>query len=144
MTETKSHPDIRAYMIRAIRDWSIDCGYTPHLEIDYIEGEVIAPKSYIVDGKMVFNISAKATVDFKVDNEGVSFKARFGGIIRDVYVPLSAVFHVYARENNIGAYFADKPMPEEGLPLTSAPIPPKGKPHLKLVKNDEEQKPPKS
>jgi stringent starvation protein B len=40
-----------------------------------------------------------------MSNETITFSARFGGVSRDIYVPLNAVMGIYARENGQGLFF---------------------------------------
>ena len=40
-----------------------------------------------------------------MDNDAISFSARFGGVAKDIYVPIRAVLGLYARENGQGLFF---------------------------------------
>ena len=40
-----------------------------------------------------------------MSNDAITFSARFGGVSRDIYVPLNAVIGIYARENGQGLFF---------------------------------------
>jgi stringent starvation protein B len=67
-----------------------------------------------------------ATSALKLGNEFIEFKARFGGVARDIQVPISRVLAIYARENGQGMAFPVAPTAEggtrvEGTPLTSVP-----------------------
>ncbi|MEA7538880.1 ClpXP protease specificity-enhancing factor SspB, partial [Salmonella enterica subsp. enterica serovar Virginia] len=42
---------------------------------------------------------------FLMSNDEVRFNARFGGVPRQVSVPLAAVLAIYARENGAGTMF---------------------------------------
>jgi stringent starvation protein B len=53
----------------------------------------------------VLNVSSLATNRLSIDNEQISFQARFGGVPREVYVPIARVIAVYARENGQGMAF---------------------------------------
>src|SRR5262249_27458439 len=57
------------------------------------------------NGEIVLNVSALATNRLKIGNEAVEFQARFGGVPRDVYVPVNRVVAIYARENGQGMAF---------------------------------------
>ena len=63
------------------------------------------PQEHVKAGKIVLNIAAQATVRRDLANEHVSFGARFGGVAREVWVPMAAVLAVYARENGQGMTF---------------------------------------
>ena len=53
---------------------------------------------YARDGQIVLNIAPRAVGNLELANDEVRFNARFGGIPRQVSVPLAAVLAIYARE----------------------------------------------
>ena len=95
----------RPYLIRAIHQWICDNGLTTHLVVDagYPGAEV--PQEFVRDGQIVLNISPSAVQALQVNNDLLSFSARFGGRPTDVFVPVSAVMGIYARENGQGMVF---------------------------------------
>ncbi|MBL6696730.1 MAG: ClpXP protease specificity-enhancing factor [Proteobacteria bacterium] len=120
----------RPYIIRAIYEWIVDNGCTPHLLVDVeIEG-VDVPQAYVSDGQIVLNISPTAVVGLDMGNETVAFNGRFGGVATDITVPVRAILGIYARENGQGMVFDTAEEPD--VP----PDPPagKGRPSLKVVK----------
>ena len=120
----------RPYIIRAIYEWIVDNGCTPHLLVDVdIEG-VDVPQAYVSDGQIVLNISPTAVVGLDMGNETVAFNGRFGGVATDIIVPVRAILGIYARENGQGMVFDTAEEPD--VP----PDPPagKGRPSLKVVK----------
>ena len=120
----------RPYIIRAIYEWIVDNGCTPHLLVDVdIEG-VDVPQAYVSDGQIVLNISPTAVVGLDMGNETVAFNGRFGGVATDITVPVRAILCIYARENGQGMVFDTAEEPD--VP----PDPPagKGRPSLKVVK----------
>lgn len=141
----------RPYLIRAIYDWIVDNSLTPYLLADARQPEVVVPPGAEQDGKVVLNLSPTAIRDLELGNEYVMFNARFGGVAREVIVPVNAVLAVYAHENGQGMLF---PQDEKGAisedppekPDTAdqgadndppkPPQPPKGgkRPSLKVVK----------
>jgi stringent starvation protein B len=52
-------------------------------------------------GKL-FSILPRAVGNLELANDEVRFNARFGGVPRNVSVPMAAVLAVYARENGAG------------------------------------------
>ncbi|MEE4331392.1 MAG: ClpXP protease specificity-enhancing factor, partial [Wenzhouxiangella sp.] len=92
----------RPYLLRAMVDWIVDSGCTPHLLIDADDPDLQVPDVARKDGKVVLNISPLAVRDFLMDDGLVTFVARFGGVSRSVSVPIAAVQAVYARENGRG------------------------------------------
>lgn len=123
----------RPYLIRAIWQWITDNGLTPYILVDAGAEQVQIPRQFVEDGRIVLNISASAVLDLNMENEFVSFNARFGGAAMDVFVPVSSVLGIYAKENGKGMLFPEseaEPTPPE--PETPAPGP--TRPSLKLVK----------
>jgi len=56
----------------------------------------------------VLNVSPQAVRDLIMDNELVTFVARFSGVSRAISVPMVAVQAVYARENGRGMMFPEE------------------------------------
>ena len=100
MAEVSTKP----YLIRAIYDWCTDSGFTPHVAVA-VDQTVRVPAEFVSNGEIVLNVSALATSRLLIDNEAISFQARFGGVAREVYVPMAQVIAVYARENGQGMAF---------------------------------------
>jgi stringent starvation protein B len=100
MAEVSTKP----YLIRALYDWCTDCGFTPYIAVA-VDESVRVPVEFVNNGEIVLNVSALATSRLLIDNEAISFQARFGGAPREVYVPMGRVIAVYARENGQGMAF---------------------------------------
>ena len=92
----------RPYLLRALNEWIADNGMTPHLLVDATQAGVQVPASAVKEGKVVLNIAERAVVRRMIDNDAVSFTARFGGVSQPVYVPISAVLATYSRETGQG------------------------------------------
>ena len=92
----------RPYLLRALNEWIADNGMTPHLLVDATQAGVQVPTSAVKEGKVVLNIAERAVVRLMIDNDAVSFTARFGGVSQPVYVPISAVLAIYSREAGQG------------------------------------------
>lgn len=125
----------RPYLVRAINDWIVDSGLTPHLLVSADFPGLDVPASSIQDGRVVLNISPSAVRDLLIDDAMVTFVARFGGVSRAVTVPIAAVEAVYARENGRGMMF---PADEENDAADGSDDGEKpdrtSKPNLKVVK----------
>jgi stringent starvation protein B len=94
----------KPYLIRAIHEWCMDNGLTPHLLV-VVTRHARVPMAYVKDGEIVLNINYSATKDLHIDNEAIVFSARFGGVSQNIYVPVDAVKGVFARENGQGMFF---------------------------------------
>lgn len=108
MTEVSTKP----YLIRAIHEWCVDNGYTPYLAVAVNE-QTQVPKEFVKAGEIVLNTSPLATNKLSLGNEYVEFEARFGGVSRQIFVPIEQVSAIYARENGHGmAFEVLKPLAE--------------------------------
>ena len=135
----------KPYLLRAIYDWIVDNNATPHVVIFADNPQVIVPQQFVEDGKIILNISPSAAQDLLVDNDGVSFSARFGGKPFNIYSPIGAILALYASENSEGMSFDIEDfddLPPEGSPTDSPKTNTKnnksakssGRPTLKVVK----------
>ena len=106
----------RPYLLRALSEWIADNDMTPHLLVDATQPGVQVPASAVKEGKVVLNIAQRAVAHLVIDNDGVSFSARFGGVSYPVSVPMSAVLAIYSRETGQGMALPEDvgPSPEEG------------------------------
>ncbi len=94
----------KPYMVRAIHEWCVDNGLTPHLLVA-VSAQCRVPMAYVKDGEIVLNLNYTATKDLHMDNEAIVFSARFGGISQNLYVPMGAVKGIFSRENGQGMFF---------------------------------------
>jgi stringent starvation protein B len=85
-------------------EWCTDNGSTPFLAV-LVDETVRVPNEYVKDGEIVLNISFDATSSLDLGNEFIEFKGRFGGVARDILVPINRVLAIYARENGQGMAF---------------------------------------
>jgi stringent starvation protein B len=97
----------RPYLIRALHEWCTDNGLTPYLAV-HVDESVRVPMEYVKNHEIVLNVGFDATSALKLGNEWIEFKARFGGVAREIMVPVDHVVAIYARENGQGMAF---PMP---------------------------------
>jgi stringent starvation protein B len=95
----------RPYLLRAFYDWLLDNQLTPHLVVDVMRPDVQVPMEFARDGQIVLNIAPRAVGNLQLGDSDVSFSARFGGVPRQVLVPMAAVLAIYARENGAGTMF---------------------------------------
>ena len=92
----------RPYLLRAFYDWLLDNQLTPHLVVDVTMPGVMVPMEFARDGQIVLNVAPRAVGNLELGNDDVRFNARFGGVPRNVFVPIAAVLAIYARENGAG------------------------------------------
>jgi stringent starvation protein B len=94
----------KPYLLRAIYEWCTDNGFTPYVAV-FVNAQVTVPREYVKNNEIVLNVSFEATQALKMDNEAITFKARFAGMARDIYIPVDNVVAIYARENGQGMAF---------------------------------------
>jgi len=149
----------KPYLLRALFEWCVDNGYTPHLAVK-VDSRTQVPAEYVKGGEITLNISPNAVHKLQMGNELVEFSARFGGVARQISLPIANIYALYARETGHGMTFdADgkdsggKPAVQSrgetgavasnvrppALPAPASPEPPKkpsgpGKPTLRRIK----------
>lgn len=131
----------KPYMIRAIYEWCNDNQLTPHVLVS-VDNETIVPASYVKNGEIVLNLNYSATKGLQIGQDAITFTARFSGESRNLYIPISAVKGIFARENGQGMFFEINQIESDNNnDLMSVSIEDKknklkkmNKPSLKLVK----------
>ena len=147
-------PDIstKPYLLRAIYEWCTDSGYTPYLAVK-VDAATTVPMEYVKKGEIILNISYGATSGLKMDNDAITFRARFNGVSRELYIPVHNVLAIYANENGQGMAFdvtttaADLPPPAPEPVASSAPglaaVPGKTASEVSHVPDDNDEPPKK-
>jgi stringent starvation protein B len=133
-----SVPSTKPYLIRALHEWCIDFGFTPYLSV-FVDETVQVPIEYVRKDEIVLNIGPTACQELLIDNEWISFKARFNGVSKELLVPITHVMAIYSKENSQGMSFPvhipeTKPESREKLTKENQDTTNKVKSHLKLVK----------
>ncbi|EEG10458.1 ClpXP protease specificity-enhancing factor [Pseudogulbenkiania ferrooxidans] len=142
----------KPYLIRALHEWCTDNGHTPYIVV-WVTDQTSVPREFVKNNEIVLNISPTACQALKIDNDWISFSARFGGVAREIWVPVANVMSIFARETGEGMGFeveappaeedvsesapALKPVegPGEGTVSEAEPAPrPSGRPSLRVVK----------
>ncbi len=143
----------KPYLLRAIYEWVLDNEATPHILIAALNPQVDVPQQFVEDGKIILNVSPSAANNLLIDDDGVSFSARFGGKPYTIYSPIGSVLALYASETGEGMSFEeedfdgtppndpdDKPPSPKSVPdsnvrsLRQASNKSKKRPALKVVK----------
>jgi stringent starvation protein B len=97
-------PSNKPYLIRALHQWCTDFGFTPFMAV-FVDSSVEVPMEFVKKDEIVLNLSVEACHQLNLDNDWISFQARFGGIPRKIMVPVTHVLAIYARENGQGMSF---------------------------------------
>ncbi len=112
----------RPYLVRALHDWCTDNGFTPLLAV-HVDESVRVPMEFVKNREIVLNVSFDATSGLRLGNECIDFKARFGGVPRDIVVPIDHVIAIYARENGQGMAFPVPTEPSVAVVAEADPVP---------------------
>jgi stringent starvation protein B len=112
----------KPYLVRAIYEWILDNGLTPHLLVDAQYPGVQVPAESVQDGQIVLNVAPGAVRNLTMGNDWISFEARFGGVPRELMVPSEAVLGIFSRENRQGMVFPPPEYPHEA-PSESGTLP---------------------
>jgi stringent starvation protein B len=126
---------LKPYLIRSIYDWITDNGLTPYLLVNAEHPDVLVPREFVEDGRIVLNLRPEAAQGLSLGNEQIEFNARFGGIAKHILVPIRTILAIYAKENGKGMVFDPEEETAEDTvqPETPDPKPP-GRPQLKVIK----------
>lgn len=111
-----------------------DNGHTPHIVVDASIDGVSVPPEHIKDGKIILNISESAAHNLKLANDALSFRARFGGVPFDVWVPSGSILGIYARETGQGMIFSHDSVSTETVQDPEDAETSRSRPHLRVVK----------
>lgn len=128
----------RPYLLRALTDWILDSGHTPHVLVDATLPGVAVPPEHVKDGRIVLNLSPSAVRGLQIGREAVTCDGRFGGRAFSLYLPMASIVAVYARETGEGMVFEAESFAEPEPPA-GGPSPASGGAsartgHLKRVK----------
>ena len=97
-------PSNKPYLIRALHQWCTDFGFTPFIAV-FVDAKVEVPMEFVKNDEIVLNLSLEACHQLQIENDWISFQARFGGVPRKILVPITHVLAIYARENGQGMSF---------------------------------------
>ena len=129
-------PSNKPYLIRALHQWCTDFGFTPFMAV-FVDASVEVPMEFVKKDEIVLNLSLEACHQLNLDNDWISFQARFGGVPRKIMVPVSHVLAIYARENGQGMSFpfdASKANASKAVGQDEPEKPKANRPSLTIVK----------
>jgi stringent starvation protein B len=139
--------DLRPYLLNAYILWLDESGAMPHIVIRNIEG-VRFPKHLADSPVLAFNVSGEALQNLVIDEEGISFTARFNGVATIVYAPYAAITKLYSADKQVsmnlqGEAPIAQPVVQQVNPQaivpTAPPAPPKPmKPVLTVIQGDKQ------
>ncbi|MCO6504003.1 MAG: ClpXP protease specificity-enhancing factor [Snodgrassella sp.] len=104
--------DTKPYILRALFDWAVDSGYTPHIMV-WVNDKTQVPMQYVRNNEIVLNIGPNAAHNLTIDDEWINFATRFNGVSHDIWIPIGHVSSIFARETGEGMGFDLKPLTDE-------------------------------
>ena len=113
------NPTLKPYLIRALHEWCSDQGHTPYIQV-WVNEHTRVPMQFVKDNQIILNISATACAGLSIDNDWVSFTARFGGVAHEIWIPVGHIGAIYARETGEGMNFDITPYEPGTLPQPEA------------------------
>ncbi len=139
-------PSTKPYLLRALWEWCVDNGFTPHIAVQ-VDAHTMVPREFVREGQIVLNLGPDATNKLQMGNEWIEFQARFGGVARQLSIPITQISAIYARENGAGMAFEIEQgqgsagndalvaqLPPQEVEEQEPPPPPRGRPKLQRVK----------
>ena len=113
----------RPYLIRAIHQWCTDQGQTPYMVV-WVDENVQVPMEFVKNNEIVLNVGYGATQGLSIENDWISFSARFGGISREIWVPVGNVLSIFSRDSGEGMGFELEKLPEAATRPSAEPAAP--------------------
>lgn len=148
MSSVKTAVMPKPYLVRAIYQWAVENGLTPHILIDADHDGVVVPRQHVTDGSIIVNIHPQSVQGLELGNEYILCSARFSGQAFDLIIPVDSVMAAYARETGTGIVLAERDwgaVPAESQEHYQEAAPDstsdegnagrhKGRPHLRRIK----------
>lgn len=97
--------DNKPYLIRALHEWMWDNDCTPYLYVNTDCEGLQLPEYLFAENPLILNTSPNACKDLELGNDAISFQARFSGEVFDIYLPMSSIIAIIARETGQGMTF---------------------------------------
>jgi len=119
---------LRTHLVGAVYAWAVESGFSPFVLVDTTKPGVQIPPGRAENDRITLNIDPRAVRSFSLQDEMLSFQARFGGQPFLIVVPIIAVLAIYARENGRGLSFEGE---DDEPPIGPATPPPETTPTRK-------------
>ena len=126
-------------LLLTIQKWILDNGGQAYMQFK-IDERCRLPAEFLNQPVITLNVTPSAVEDLMIDENGVSFRARFNGMEHHLYFPLDTIFGLYGGKDfefSIGFPFFNmkfKDAQETPEPQTTLPPPVKKVPHLVRIK----------
>ncbi len=100
MMKPEELPALSPYILRAVYEWCVDNDYTPLIIVDAKKNldSLSVPMEYVSKGIIVFNIHPESCGSLRMENDSVSFDARFAGELKHIYIPFENIVSIASEE----------------------------------------------
>lgn len=105
---SKEMTPLRPYLLRSLYEWIEANNMTPYILVDAKAEGMIAPTEQAKNNQIIFNIASRATHGLHLGDEWVEFSARFGGVPKQIQLPVAGIQAIYANENGRGIVFSNE------------------------------------
>jgi len=100
------------YLIKGIYDWCIDSEYTPYISAQ-LNADTKIPLSESAntldsENFLVLNVSPEAAQGIIINDDGVSFMARFNGKATNMFLSINSIRGIYSKETGEGIFLNNK------------------------------------
>lgn len=127
--------DIRPYIINANIQWLDDSGARPHLVVE--NGPNVKVPAHLSSQPVIsFLVTNGAVQKFVLDEEGMSFVARFNGQPFTVFAPLDSLIGLIGNNGEIQIPLkqrSEAPNVEQEVEVSENVVPQKQRPELKVL-----------
>ena len=96
---------LTSFYANAHIQWICENNLTPYIAVNCNVKDVIVPEHLIRDGRIIFNVSSSAVINFKLNSKVMSFTARFSGVPHSIYCPIESLEVIYAQEDPVETSF---------------------------------------
>lgn len=105
--------DMRPYMLWAHIQWLDESGVTPHITIQN-GPKTVFPPAFQSHSVVTFNIATESVQGLRLDENGISFSARFSGREFQVFAPLDCLLQLSSKDGQIRiALQQTEPQPQD-------------------------------
>ncbi len=90
------------------------------------------------NGWITLDLSQTAVNNLLIDNRAISARARFGGVIHELYLPIDSIAMIFASETRSGMEFVPEETPFEAADKNALEHTARAtKPRFKVIQNDD-------
>lgn len=112
--------NFKPYLIRAVYDWCTDYGHEPYLVIA-VDNSCTVPMAHVQKGQIVLDVSPESIKDLDIALDSISFKARFSGVVHEIYAPMHRIIGIFpTHDQQLGAFFEPTDELEQELNLNQS------------------------